>query len=135
MFNLLLGHLVGDYLLQNNWMAENKHKHLGLGWLTCTVHCLLYTAAVCFFTWEFSLLWIVCVFLSHFIIDKFALAERYLKIINGRSIGTFLASRENQEYSPHIGLRASLVVLVYVVVDNTMHLLLMALAWKLLHTM
>ena len=43
MFEMLIGHLVGDYLLQNDWMAENKAKHKGLGWLTCAVHCLLYT--------------------------------------------------------------------------------------------
>jgi len=62
MFEMLLGHLVGDYLLQNNWMALGKSKYNGMGWLTCTVHCVLYTLAVCFIMQNWSIVWvgIVC---------------------------------------------------------------------------
>lgn len=27
MFEMLLGHLVGDYFLQNSWMSVNKNKY------------------------------------------------------------------------------------------------------------
>ena len=130
MFEMLLGHLVGDYLLQNNWMALGKGKHNGLGWLTCIVHCLLYSFAVCLLMWEWTALWFAIVFLSHFVIDKFGLPEKYLKTINGRSLERFMSDSENQKYTPHIGLRAGFAVLVYTVVDNTMHLLIMWGAWR-----
>ena len=82
-FALLLGHLVGDYVVQNDWMAKNKtnpypetavtdsgintpHERLDeldrfkaqllaweLGHAACTLHCFLYTLAV----WAFSFWW------------------------------------------------------------------------------
>lgn len=131
---MLLGHLVGDYLLQNDWMALGKSKHDGMGWLTCIVHCLLYTLAVCTIMWQWSVMWFVIVFLSHFIIDKFGIPEMYLRFINGRSIGKFIENTENAVYTPHIGLRSGITVFVYVVCDNTMHLLIMWGAWRLFHS-
>ena len=130
MFELLLGHLVGDYLLQNNWMALGKSKHNGLGWFTCTVHCLFYTVAVCSLMWLWDIKWIVAVFLSHFVIDKFGFPEWYCKLIKGRSIGSFMSDAENFTYTPHVALRAGFNVFVYVVVDNTMHILLMYMTWR-----
>ena len=122
-FRMLLGHIVGDYFLQNNWMALSKGKHNGLGWTTCLVHCLLYTLAVCTLMWCFNPIWIVIVFLSHFIIDKFGIPEKYLQLIRGRSLEVF--QKQNDPYDAHIGLRAGFNVYVYITVDNGMHLLLM----------
>lgn len=134
MFEMLLGHLVGDYLLQNNWMALGKSKHNRLGWLTCAVHCTLYTVAVCLLMWNWQTVWIVAVFLSHFVIDKFGIPELYLKLIRGRSLQHFLNNEENADWSPYIGLRSGFYIFVYVVADNTMHLLLMWGAWRVLYT-
>lgn len=39
----IVGHLVGDYLLQNDWMALNKKSSS----LHCAVHCAIWTACVC----------------------------------------------------------------------------------------
>jgi len=130
-FELLLGHLVGDYLLQNNWMALGKAKHTKLGYLTCLVHCLFYTAAVCAFMQDWSIYWILAVFLSHFPIDKFGLAEIYLKFIQGRSLEVFMNNPENAVYTPYVGFRSGFTIFVYVVVDNTMHLVLLYYAWEL----
>ncbi len=82
-FGLLVGHLLGDYILQNDWMARNKGNTYGqkpvgefvanarshgrylveeweaekakypMGHLACTVHCSLYTLAV----WACSFWW------------------------------------------------------------------------------
>ena len=82
-FGLLCGHLVGDYWLQNGWMAANKanpvfqpkngskvfagggafvvndnsRPHIRElareGHLACAIHCLFYTVAV----WAFSFWW------------------------------------------------------------------------------
>lgn len=46
---MFMGHLVGDYLLQNQWMAINKSGKGWLGHLTCTVHVAIYTLAMCTF--------------------------------------------------------------------------------------
>jgi hypothetical protein len=134
MFEMILGHLIGDYLLQNDWMATQKKKHEGLGWSACLVHCFLYTAAVCVTMGNFDIMWVVVVFFSHFAIDKFPVVEWYSKLIGSRSIDKFLNEAENQEYTPHIGLRSGITVLVYVVRDNTFHIMIMYYGWKLLYT-
>lgn len=72
---LLCGHLVGDYLLQNGWMALNKATRS----FPCAVHCLIYTLAV----WAFAFQWITpaglaACLVAHFIMDRFALARRWM---------------------------------------------------------
>lgn len=47
MLQLLLGHLVGDYLLQTSWMAVNKSKKTLQGWMAAIVHSVIYTLSVC----------------------------------------------------------------------------------------
>lgn len=59
--NLLVAHFVGDFLLQSNWMAVGKSKHL----LPLTIHCLVYSSCFLFWGWAFAL----AVFLGHFIVD------------------------------------------------------------------
>lgn len=46
----ILGHFVGDYLFQNQWMATEKSFPGKRGDVACTVHVLLYTLAVALFT-------------------------------------------------------------------------------------
>jgi len=98
--SILLGHMVGDYLLQNKWMAMNKSAST----LKCAVHCLVYTLAVVAFTTPFfdravwlgatypDWRWVLAVFLSHFLIDRWSLADRWLGLIDGRSLRDFLAN-------------------------------------------
>jgi hypothetical protein len=38
----IIGHLVGDYLLQSDWMAEGKKRSSGI----CAIHCALWTGSV-----------------------------------------------------------------------------------------
>ena len=84
-FFLLLGHLLGDYVLQNDWQAANKWRSSA----ACTVHCLLYTLAVwaCSFWW---LPWwgpVVC-FLAHWPIDRFRLAGRWMALVGQERFAT-----------------------------------------------
>lgn len=136
--SLLLGHLVGDYLLQNNWMAQRKGAKL----FPCVVHCLIYTVCVCLFTEWKNPLWYGVVFLSHFPIDRFSLADKWGKLIGGRSLTVFM--NEGQQGIPtgltdeqrenYVTLRGAFTALVYTVMDNTIHLLLLVLgAWLVLH--
>lgn len=137
-FQLLLGHLVGDYLLQNQWMALNKSKNTWIGWLSATVHCLLYTLAVCLFMWNFQFIWIIAVFFSHFFIDKFGLGEVYMKYIKRCGLQDYIydVNRNSYYQDNNTGqdmLTGGFRAFVYAVTDNTMHLVLMFLAYKLIY--
>ena len=144
MFELLLGHLAGDYLLQNEWMALNKSKNTLNGWMAALVHCILYTLAVCLFMWNFDPIWIVVVFLTHFPIDKFMLAEKYLHAIKGKGLKDYVRKDEwkdnfiyvnppKKELNRYDILEGSFAAVVYTITDNTMHLILMWGAYKLIY--
>lgn len=66
----MLGHFVGDYLFQNQWMATQKSFKGWPGHLACTVHVLLYTLAVLLFTGIHTWLFILAVAVPHWIIDR-----------------------------------------------------------------
>lgn len=66
---LLLGHLIGDFLLQTRWMADNKDKK----WIPLLTHVIVYTAVVSLFGWlsgGISLWAVVMIFLSHIVLDR-----------------------------------------------------------------
>lgn len=153
---LLLGHFVGDYLLQNSWMALNKTKK----WLPLLTHVCLYTLAVCLFTCAFTgfnPLWILVVIGSHLFIDRWSLADKYLEFTGSRSLRKFVKDKEVivATFTPSVidpdsrtimsdsyvskhpvdakdVLAGGFTSLVYVCVDNTMHVLLMVLGAFLL---
>jgi len=136
---LLLGHLVGDYLLQNEWMAMNKTHNTRDGWIAALTHCLLYTFAVCLIMWNFHWIWIVAVFFSHFPIDKFGLSEMYLHYIKGKGMKDYV-KKDNKKWGvPHIplnrydALEGGFTAVVYTITDNTMHLLLMYFAYHIIY--
>ena len=121
LMGLVAGHLVGDFLLQPKTMAIHKSDRgwKGLGW--CVLHCLIYTAAVCFFIREMvTPLVVVVIFMSHFPIDRWSLASQWLRLIRGR---TFIAAYANT--GPYREFDIAFTSIVYTVVDSTWHLLLM----------
>lgn len=72
--NFLIGHLIGDYLFQNDWMAQNKKLH----WWPCFVHCLIYTSVIALLTrWSWWAL--VIVFVTHFIQDHTQIIRVWMK--------------------------------------------------------
>jgi hypothetical protein len=145
MTGLFLGHLAGDYLLQNEWMAMNKSKNTWVGWLSATIHCIIYTLAVCLFMWNFDPIWIVVVFLTHFPIDKFALAEHYMHFVKGKGMRDYV-NKDNRfndlKYVPkpiiqplnrYDILEGGFSAVVYTITDNGMHLILMWLAYQIIY--
>ena len=129
-FQMLLGHLVGDYLLQNDYLALNKSKNSLLGWFTATLHCIIYTLSICLFMENFDLIWMVTVFFSHFFIDKFSLAEVYRGFVGKTTFKKFLSGRDMTR--PNI-IEGSFTTLIYIVTDNTMHLVLMYVSYLLIY--
>jgi len=154
MFWVLVGHLVGDYLLQDKRMALTKGAKTLEGVIVCLMHCILYSAAVtvaaclalsC--TDPTRILIINCmVFLTHFPIDRWSLADKYLKLIRGRqldevfkeipthtgsSIKPSIKWRDTEylladkAHVADVATRQAFTALVYAVADNTLHFLLM----------
>jgi len=73
---LLVGHLVGDYLLQNDPMATNKTKST----LHCGLHVVLYTGACIVATLAYLPWWAYAIMaITHFCIDRWRLANIYMK--------------------------------------------------------
>ena len=100
--NYLIGHLVGDYLLQTEWQAANK-KAAGLqGWLACLSHCALWTLSVIVFTGWWSVKVVLLVFISHIVLDRTYFVAWYLRVL-----------RKGQEKW------------LQIVCDNVMHLVLL----------
>lgn len=114
----LLGHLVGDYLLQSKWMALSKGLPGKEGLWACTSHVALYSVAVCAMVGTVSPLFFAAVFIPHWIIDRWSLASPWLKMINGRTFeGAMTNKTEFREFD------IAFTAIVYTVTDNTMHLL------------
>lgn len=120
---ILLGHLVGDYLLQSKKMAIRKSQKGLSGFFWCTIHSAIYTASVCLFLWTIDPLIVGVVFLSHWPIDRWSLATKWLKLIRGRD---FIAALKSKQQSWEIDLSFSCIV--YTIVDNTLHLIILWLA-------
>lgn len=111
---LCLAHLVGDWMLQNDWMARNKR---GQPWgAACLVHCLVYTLALgVTFGWVNQrpgrpsapvplLSFVAILFVSHWLIDGWDLARRW---------GVMMGQTDNTP--------------VRMVVDQTLHIIVLAL--------
>ncbi|MCB9077883.1 MAG: DUF3307 domain-containing protein [Anaerolineaceae bacterium] len=108
---LVIGHLVGDWLLQNDWMAQGKKR--GLFTTPGLVHYTIYTIAVIVFLWlspqdsaGLGVYLIVggFIFFSHWIIDSTRIVEYWIQ--------TFKQSN---------------ISIMRIMVDQTFHILVLAL--------
>lgn len=117
---IILGHLTGDFLLQSKKMALGKSKpgRTGVGW--CTLHCVIYTASVCIFLGTFSPTVFCVVFLSHWPLDRWSLARRWLRMIGGRD---FISAYQSKDQYREIDIAFSTIV--YTVADATLHLIIL----------
>lgn len=113
---LLIGHLVADWMFQNDWMARNKQRH----WLApaILVHCTIYALILLISLWlvrpqtptppPYPLIATV-LFLSHWFIDAGNLAAGWMRLLGQTRL--------------HF---------VQVMVDQTLHVLVIALLVELL---
>ena len=107
----IIGHLVGDYLLQNDWMALNKKRNP----LICFVHAILWTASVCFFA-AWSNPWAIGVLLlTHFIQDHSDVVILWMRMIGQKQFATGPCSPWS-----------------IIVVDNVWHIVTIWAVWKFL---
>jgi hypothetical protein len=69
----LVAHLVGDYVLQSDWVAAKKTERNPTGWSAGLVHAVFYTLPFVIITRNWRAL--VFIFIAHFIIDHWRLAR------------------------------------------------------------
>ena len=129
--SLLLGHLVGDYILQNDYMALNKKKN----WTACLIHCFIYTFTICLALnghFKISFLLIVLIFMSHIVLDKTNFVENAMSLMGTRSILSNIPRNEKGEIDfKSTNMTAEQIIktifgcFIYIAVDNTLHLLMM----------
>jgi predicted Kef-type K+ transport protein len=72
----IIAHLIGDYILQNDYIANKKTKET----IPALIHVSLYSIPFFFIVgFSYELLFIVS---THFFIDRFRLAIYWIKLIN-----------------------------------------------------
>jgi len=139
LFRLLMGHLVGDYLLQSNKMALNKKTNLA--W--AAIHCFCWTITVCFFllpeigplpisqlVGAFALIWSSHLLLDYGFGTKYGLVNVWLKLVGSRSIEGTIEYCASDEPEVKKRFMVSFTALVQTVADNTLHLMLLYLIMK-----
>lgn len=104
----IVGHLVGDYLAQNDWMALNKKSQT----LPCTVHCAIWTACVVLFaSWP---AWTaVPLFLTHFAQDRTLVVAWWMNLVGQEKFRTGVCAPWSM-----------------IVVDNVWHILTIWIVWQ-----
>lgn len=75
----IVGNLVGDYLLQNDWQAMNKKSST----FVCSVHCAIWASCVVLFAgWGWMPLGVL--FITHFIQDRTNIIPYYMRTVGQR---------------------------------------------------
>ncbi|WP_435601345.1 DUF3307 domain-containing protein [Streptomyces sp. C10-9-1] len=114
---ILLAHLAGDYLLQSDWMAQEKTRR----WWPAAAHALTYGLPFLLVTQSPAALAVIVA--THAVIDRYRLARHLVWAKN------FLAPRRYwhpwatcQATGYHPDRPAWLAVWLLIIADNTMHL-------------
>ena len=108
----ILAHLVGDYILQSHWMAQEKTKQS----LAAAVHAITYTVPFVLLTRNPAVLALIC--LPHFVIDRFRVARFLVWLKNGYAFRGEVptATGYRDDVPPWLS------VWLLIIADNTLHL-------------
>jgi len=142
---LLVCHLVGDYLLQSDWMAQEKTKNSWAALCHAATYTLPFAVLIAIYTgtaWpveEGAVLAIMLIMWSHFIIDHWRLArhvgwvKNFLAPPGGMKGDTIWWHPWSQCSGTgyHKDKPAWLTVWLMIITDNTLHLAINGLAWYL----
>ena len=116
----LFGLLIGDYMLQPKKMAIRKSENSYVGSIICLTHCSIVTLATMLTLKTIELPIIILIFFSHYIVDRGNLALHWLRYIKGRDF-------QFEYYQKYKFQEIHLIFscIVYLIVDNTIHLLIL----------
>jgi hypothetical protein len=124
----IVAHLVGDYILQSDWMATEKTKRS----LAAGVHALTYALPFLFF--RPSLAAFAFIVVTHFIIDRWRLARYVVYAKNFFGPWDWRPSRvpwvEYEATGYHISRPPWLTTWLLIIADNTLHLICNGIALK-----
>lgn len=110
----LILHMVGDYVTQTHWMAQNKARVT----YVAAIHALVYSIP---FLLIGSAQAVGVVLLSHFLIDRFSLAK-YVVYAKNRITDPALSWKDASGTGYHKDVPAWLSVWLLIAADNTIHL-------------
>lgn len=130
-----LCHCVGDYWLQNDWMATNKKKK----WLPAVVHGIFYTLPFLLLTQNILALSIICI--THIIIDHTYIVQKLnqvknwnfekVKVFFMKQIGQGKVRSTSMDAIDGYGLRPVFIrIWLIILQDNILHLLINYLTLK-----
>lgn len=111
----LVAHAVGDYILQSDWMADNKTKQH----FAAAVHAITYTLPFLLITQSPAALATICG--SHFVVDRWRLARFVVWLKNGPWLP--LTATGYQDSKPPF-----LAIWLLIIADNIVHVVCNALA-------
>jgi hypothetical protein len=111
----IVAHAVGDYILQSDWMADNKTKQH----FAAAVHAITYTLPFVLITQNPAALAAICG--THFVIDRWRLARFVVWLKNGPWLP--LTATGYQDSKPPF-----LAVWLLIAADNILHVICNALA-------
>jgi hypothetical protein len=103
-WGLFIAHLIGDYILQNDWMAQNKKKHS----LHCAIHVATYMLPFLFCGLDWWQLLAIAV--QHYVLDRTMF------------VGWFMEFKGSKQFRD-----GALAPWSWVVMDNILHILWIAL--------
>lgn len=115
---IILAHMVGDYVIQTDWMAQEKTKR----WLPAVAHGVTYTLPYALVTQSIPALLIICI--THIIIDRFRLAKHISWFKNQFAPKAYRPEWAGGQYN---GYSASTPVWMstwlMIILDNTLHVI------------
>jgi hypothetical protein len=116
---VILAHMVGDYLLQSHWMAVEKTKH----WWPAIVHGVAYGLPFLLITQN---VWALLVIVgTHIVIDRYRLARHVTWFKNQVGPAEFRPSWEEAKVNAGFSANtpAWLSTWLMIIADNTLHVL------------
>lgn len=119
---ILFAHIIGDFFFQHKLMADNKYQKGLRGFLWCSTHVLVYTLVIALLIGNYTPLFILGVYIPHWLLDRYSLAYQWMRIL-GR--GDLLLNTNPS--------RASFGAIIYVVLDQTMHIMCLFILINLLY--
>lgn len=122
----LVCHLVGDYVLQSDWMAAEKTKRS----LAAAAHALTYALPFLFLSRSLAALAVVVA--THFAIDRWRLARFVVWAKNHLAPGGYAPWSECEGTGYHRDRPPWLAVWLLIIADNVLHVVINALALRYL---
>ena len=120
---ILLAHMVGDYLLQSHWMATQKTSR----WWPAVAHGVTYTLPYLILTR--SPLALVVIASTHIVIDRYRLARHVVWLKNQMAPRAHRPTWADASATGYASATPPwLAVWLLIVTDNTLHLLINAVA-------